>query len=461
MKRISATVLNSTTASVHEATVSCAPTDDITQAVLDHVAEHHAAESPTQQCELTATMDGKTWGVIVHADGSTSDVPAALKTSKKDTAPSTSHPAAKFPVKKVALAGTVAATLAVTVALAINSWNNHASHIPPQPPKATSIALPGISESVGAGKILTTAKTPITPALRKNNLVTFSDQHVRRISSDGKTLWSGDAPKNATGKLQAGRLAGREIIFLIQQDSVSTWDWTTGARLNIPLAEGEFIGGTDELVVLSDTTAKFASSQKDMTTVSIPKNAKTLLVSDSGSLLVAHDGEIKAVTTKGTSTIPLPVPSEGFKPVEVHATGETLLVHWENDETSILAAHDSQRALSIRWVAQDIPVIRSTAAYRLGASPDGSWVRLGDSVFDVATGASADIEGDTVRMTDVDLWTDEGHAGRVGEIFETTTGTVPVLADASTAVWKVGDQWVWAERKKNAFGESIPENLTN
>lgn len=456
VSQVTATLRSSFEATVEHDMLSCDPRDDITDTIVEYVATRYAARRPERKVQLTATMDGRTWHGFVHADGTVSSAaaPSDKDDGRVDTLSELVQP--DLPWRKSAVIGALAAAVVLAVALGV-SMRQNLSPAEDSKPVPTNTGMSVASESVGAGKILANADASVLPVLRKNSLVCVQNEAVSRIAADGSVIWKAKAPANLkSGKLKAGRRFGKEVVYWADKSSITLWDWKTGARSKIALASGESVAGTHELVIVTDVKARFATSQNSLVSVGLPKGARVLLATDSGTLLIAHDSRIKAVTANGVREVPLPVPSPKFEIGEIYAVGETVLVSWKSDGESKLVAHDADRALAIRWVADNVPQVPGSAGNGFGASPDASWVRLGDFAFDIATGARADIEGATVRMTDADLWTEHGHAGRVGEVFERSTGAIPVLSDFSTAVWETKGQWLWAKRKRNPFGDTLP-----
>lgn len=467
MKKVTATVTDAMKATVEKTDLACSEGEKITQVVIDHVALRHAALAPEQSVQLEATMDGETWSVLVHADGSTAPVPEEKKTKKKKSAAATGkRPAARkndadadetdditTRLRRIVSWKTgVAAGAAVAVvgALLLLDASQGESSEEQQATRAVTVDVPGATDALGVGDTLAVVHSEVTPWLTSSGLVSEEKGQLVRRNAAGEIVWRVDAPGLTSGVLTGGRIAGKEAVMWSDDTKAVVWEVQSGTRHDWGKSATQTVQMLPEFVLVSDTSVDFAQSSKLRVAVKVPAGAEVLTVTDSGSVLIADGTVVKSASVGDVTDVVMPVPAAGFEPSMVFAAGDTIMVHWTKGDETLLTAHDPARSLAARW---SVPDVTSGAVV---VSPDATWFRLADSTFDVATGARADVSGTTWLMTDADLWTSEGHAGRVGEIVGKVSGTLPVASTASTALWKQADgQWVWAKRTTSPHGDSL------
>ena len=384
--------------------------DDVRAACLQAVAARAAAR-PLKAVRASAVhLDGRTWPMVVQADGTVHDL---SKPARRGRPAKTLGIAIGAGVLAVTIIATAAALIAtrpnaasapvttVTVqptatpselpALAPDGWSTHAVWY--SPTAATSsprvIALPDTL-------VLGTAAGPTTS-------ITALDV------ATGQPRWAVPLGKTLTAGPELTTVDGETLIAAASSDTLRLIDTAGQTRYKLALDTGAKVTITPGGVIISadNTSARIIQAGTLVARV-IPAGGRPVAVLDNSLIVASPTAQWWAITDPATAPDPLllQAPSPDVRPIgPVGIAGDTLLFAWAPNErppnpTTTISGHAI--AQSMQTTVHLTATAATSTIPRPGEwqpSPDGTWGIYGRTVIDITAGTSTPLPRDWVTAT--------------------------------------------------------------
>ncbi|QGX08812.1 hypothetical protein EEW87_17560 (plasmid) [Janibacter melonis] len=394
-------------------------------APIDSVMRHAqdaAATRPMRAVRVTATdVDGKTWPMVVHADGRTWDL---------DTTPEPERTG----MRRSVVAAIAAGTLVLAGAGLGGAWYIAAHQDPPTAtapvaaPAGEAPVVPVAGWARRAAWVSPAINVPSdgAPLLVTDSTVvaTLDDGPSAQLAAlrpdDGATLWTVPIDNRVTGSPQQVAYQGREGIAVATGDALTiwpnsttepnptTWEISEPGLTLVPTSKIPLLASTETLTAL--VLQGDALQQRVL-----PAGAQPLVATDDAAVLAADDsGRWWTLTSEQTAPSPetLTAPSPKATPLGiVGVAGRTLVYAWQDRGQTALTGYATESSMEPAW---SVVISEDVDADDFAASPDGSWAIAGTTAIESETGTIRALPEDwsTAQITDEAAWSTAGDGYR-------------------------------------------------